>query len=271
MTLLTFEGQVVLVTGGNSGIGRAIAHQFAAAGASVVLVGRNLQKSIAVENEITSRGGRALGLAVELSDAAAVQNLIQRIGDQYGKLHVLVNCAGGGNRKYGLTETSPILERWHKMSGGNFLNAYLVTMLGVELMKRTGGAIVNITSTATLHGNYDLYGAMKAGLESLTRAWAVDFAPFNIRVNAVSPGWIKVSGPLGTAPDPQSTEMRGWEATASVLGRMGTPDEVAAPVLFLAGPQAAFITGATLLVDGGLSIIDPTIAGWLKANQRQGI
>ena len=123
-------------------------------------------------------------------------------------------------------------------------------------MGRTGGAIVNISSTASLHGNYGLYGAMKAGLEGLTRSMAMEYAPLGIRVNAVSPGWIKT--PF-TAPDPDDPAGKRWETTASLLGRMGEVEEIAMPTLFLASSKASFITGATLFVDGGSSIVDATV------------
>ncbi|MCH7801827.1 MAG: SDR family oxidoreductase, partial [Chloroflexi bacterium] len=116
-------------------------------------------------------------------------------------------------------------------------------------------SIVNISSTATLHGNYGLYGAMKAGLEGLTRSMAMEYAPLGIRVNAVSPGWIKT--PF-TAPNPDDPAHVTWETTASLLGRMGRVDEIATPVLYLASDHASFITGTTLVVDGGMSIVDAT-------------
>ena len=142
-----------------------------------------------------------------------------------------------------------------RMSGGNFLSAYLVTTYGVEFMRRTGGSIVNISSTAGRDGSYGLYSAMKAGLEGLTRSMAMDYAPLGIRVNAVSPGWINTPA---NAPEPDSPAQIKWETTASLLRRMGNVDEIAMPVLFLASDHASFITGATLVVDGGL---------WLTASR----
>jgi NAD(P)-dependent dehydrogenase (short-subunit alcohol dehydrogenase family) len=268
---MNFTDKVALVTGGNSGIGRAISIQLAEAGATVVLVGRDPAKGQAVEREIAGRGGRAAFVAAELGDDAAVRALLSQVDQAHGALHVLVNCAGGGDRKMGVRPDSSALDRWNKVSGGNFLSAYLVTTYGVELMKRAGGAIVNISSTASLHGNYGLYGAMKAGLEGLTRSWALEFAPLGIRVNAVAPGWIKVPGPMGTLPDPADPAQAEWEKTASPLGRMGEPGEVAQAALFLASDAASFITGATLFVDGGLSIVDPTAEGWMQALGRRGV
>jgi NAD(P)-dependent dehydrogenase (short-subunit alcohol dehydrogenase family) len=265
-----FTGKVALVTGGNSGIGRAIALQLAGVGAEVLLVGRDPAKGASVEREIAEGGGRARFWPVDLSQAGAVQSWLAGVAAGYGALHVLINCAGGGDRKMGVTTESDALDRWHKVSGGNFLSAYLVTT-GLVARMPPGGAIVNITSTASLHGNYGLYGAFKAGLEGLTRSWAYEFAPRGLRVNAIAPGWVEVPGPLGTLPDPADPAQAQFARTASLLGRMGTPDEIAHVALFLASDLASFVTGATVFVDGGLSIIDPTAEGWLQALQRKGV
>jgi len=129
---------------------------------------------------------------------------------------------------------------------------------------KAGGAIVNISSTAAVHGSYGIYGAAKAGVEGLTRSLAVDYAQYGIRVNCVSPGWIKttVTYPTSEPTPAQIARREGWEKEASLLGRMGRPDEIAQATLFLASEQASFITGATLIVDGGLTIIDPTAQSW---------
>lgn len=265
-----FANKVALVTGGNSGIGRAIALQLAAEGAEVLLVGRDPAKGAAVEREIAALGSRARFWPVELGDAAAVSRLVSEVTARHGALHVLVNCAGGGDRKMGVTGESDALDRWNKVSGGNFLSAYLVTTGLVDHMPR-GGAIVNISSTASLHGNYGLYGAFKAGLEGLTRSWAYELAPRGVRVNAIGPGWIEVPGPMGTLPDPDDPAQAEFARGASLLGRMGTPDEIAYVALFLASDKASFVTGATLFVDGGLSIVDPTAESWLRALGRKGV
>ena len=265
-----FAGKTALVTGGNSGIGRAIALQLAAAGAEVLLVGRDPAKGAAVVGEVETVGGRARFWPADLGDPEAVKALTDEISRAYPALHVLVNCAGGGDRKMGVSADSDPVERWNKVSGGNFLSAYLVTTGLIDRMP-PGSAIVNISSTASLHGNYGLYGAFKAGLEGLTRSWAYEFAPRGVRVNAIAPGWVEVPGPMGTLPDPTDPGQAEFALTASLLGRMGKPDEIAHAALFLASDRASFITGATLFVDGGLSIIDPTAESWLRALGRKGV
>jgi NAD(P)-dependent dehydrogenase (short-subunit alcohol dehydrogenase family) len=266
MPAFDFKDQVVLVTGGNSGIGRAIARAFAADGAAVIIAARDPAKGEAVRREIIEHGGRAEFVSIQLGDDAAVQALIAKIEHDYRALHVIVNCAGGGDVKAGATAESSPLERWNLMAASNLLGAYLVTTYGAEIMQRTGGAIVNISSTASRHGNYGLYGAMKAGLEGLTRSMAFDYAPHRIRVNAIAPGWIKTSGTLPQPDDPAQAE---WERTsASLLGRMGSVDDIADATLFLASPLAGFITGETLFVDGGLVIIDATMESYSRVTHR---
>lgn len=261
---MDFKDRIALVTGGSSGIGRAISVQLADAGATVIMVARDPAKGEATRQYIAQRGGRAVFFSVELSDVAAVEALIQKVNQTYGELHVLVNCAGGGEGTNHL-EAPDMIGRWNNMAGANLLSTYLVTTYGAEIMRRTGGAIVNISSTASLHGNYGLYGAMKAGLEGLTRSMAFEYAPLGIRVNAIAPGWVVTPG---TLPDPDDPAQAAWAKTASLLGRMGTPEEIASATLFLASDQASFITGATLFVDGGLSIIDPTAESWGQAVQK---
>lgn len=267
---LEFSGKTALVTGGNSGIGRAIALQLSRQGAEVLLVGRDRSKGAAVVGEVEAAGGRARFWPVDLGEPDAVRIFTGQVRAGYPALHVLVNCAGGGDRKMGVSADSDPLERWNKVSGGNFLSAYLVTTALIEAMPPES-AIVNITSTASLHGNYGLYGAFKAGLEGLTRSWAYEFAPRGVRVNAIAPGWIEVPGAMGTLPDPSDPGQAEFARSASLLGRMGTPDEIAHVAVFLASPRASFVTGATIFVDGGLSIVDPTAESWLRALGRKGV
>jgi NAD(P)-dependent dehydrogenase (short-subunit alcohol dehydrogenase family) len=255
-----------LVTGGNGGIGRSIAELAVAEGAKVVISGRNVARGEETAQALGQAGGQVRFVQAELSDEAQARHVIDRALSEFGALHVVINNAGAGAQKSGVQPSDGVGVRWNKLVGANFTSAYLVSAYAMPHLRAAGGgAMVNISSTAAIHGNYGIYGAAKAGVEGLTRSLAVEYAPYGIRVNCVSPGWIKTTV---TFPDGQTTpesraRRQAWETTTSLLGRMGRTDEIAQAVLFLASEQASFITGATLVVDGGLSIIDPTADSWL--------
>lgn len=249
------QGKVALITGGNSGIGRGIVHRFVRAGATVAFVGRNQKKGEAVLAEVHELEGQGAFFAVDLADESAVIKLVDDVSNRFGRLDVVVNNAGIGSRRGGIEKSDPPGVRWQKLRGPNLDSTYFVSAYTLPLLARSGGgAIVNISSTATLHGNWGLYGVAKAAVEALTRSFAVEGAPHGIRVNCVSPGWIatREDEELSAA----GTAGGEWAMPPSLFNRMGTPAEIAAAVLFLASDDASFVTGQTLIVDGGLTITD---------------
>jgi len=260
-----FDGKNVVVTGGNGGIGRAIGLSFAQAGATVLLIGRNIAKGKESVQFLADQGYLATFHSVDLANAQAVTDFYAEFKRTHNALHVLINCAGAGESRGGSVQTwvdgqtlEDVEQRWTDMANSNLRSAYLMSTLGAAQMP-SESAIVNITSTASIHGNYGLYSTMKAGAEGLTRSLAVELASRGIRVNAISPGWIQTAN---TLPNPDDSTQKEWARQTSLLGRMGKPAEIAAASLFLASSQAAFITGETLRVDGGLTIIDPTAESW---------
>lgn len=263
---MRLQDKVTLVTGGNSGIGLGIVQLAVQEGAKVVIAARDAQRGDQVVQSVQQAGGQALFVQADLRDEAQVQQVIARTVAEYGRLDVVINNAGAGAKKSGVQPTDNVGVRWDKLINTNLTATYLVSAYAMPIMRQSGGgAIVNISSTAAVHGNYGIYGAAKAGVEGLTRSLAVEYAPYQIRVNCVSPGWIKtsVTYPAGEQTTEGSAQRLAWEKTTSLLGRMGQPEEIAQAVVFLASAQASFITGATLVVDGGLTIIDPTAESWL--------
>ena len=256
---MKFENRTVLVTGGNSGIGKAIALRAATEGARIAICGRDREKGATSLAELRATGAEAEFFQADVADEAQSKALVAAVVARFGGLDVLVNNAGAGARRSGIEPSDSPGQRWRKMLGPNLDGAYYMAAYTLPALKAAGGgAIVNISSTSTFHGNWGTYGVAKAGLEALTRSLAVEGAPHRIRANSVSPGWIKteVTKNAAVADD--------WEKSASLLGRMGHPDEIARAVMFLASEDASFVTGATLIVDGGLTITDYPSLPWLE-------
>ena len=257
------EGKVALITGGNSGIGRGIVHRFVDEGARVALVGRDERKGAAVAEEVKRRHGEGAFFAVDLAQESSVAALVDEVVRLFGGIDIVVNDAGVGARRAGVEADDGPGARWDKIRGPNLDAAYFVSAYALPFLKRAGaGAIVNISSTAALHGNWGLYCVAKAAIEGLTRSLAAEGAPHGIRANCVSPGWIATE--TDAAQSPSGSGSGQWESPPSLLGRMGSPTEIAAAVLFLASEEASFITGQTLIVDGGLAVTDYSSMPLLK-------
>jgi len=257
---MRLKDKVVLVTGGNSGIGRGIVRCAVGEGARVAIAGRDPEKGADTLDEIRQAGGEAEFFAGDLGQESDARALVERSRERFGRLDVVVNNAGAGSRRCGVEAGDGPGARLRKLMGPNLEAAYYVSAYAMPALKAAGGgAIVNISSTATFHGNWGTYGVAKAGIEALTRAQAAEGAPHGIRANAVSPGWIKTGATEGTGAKED------WETTASLLGRMGVPEEIGRAVIFLASDEASFVTGATLIVDGGLTVTDYPSLPFLEA------
>jgi NAD(P)-dependent dehydrogenase (short-subunit alcohol dehydrogenase family) len=244
-----FLDRLVMVTGGNSGIGRGIVHRFAAEGAKVALVGRDLAKGRAVEEEVRKQGGEAVFFGCDLTREAEVETLVKDV-EKLGPLSIVVNNAGLGGRRTPIAREDGPGTRWEKFRGPNLDATLYVSAHAMPALARAGGgAIVNISSTATLHGNWGYYCVAKAAVEALTRSLAAEAAPHGIRVNAVSPGWISID--MDAVQHASGSSDGAWRLPPSLLNRMGRPSEIAAAVAFLASDDASYITGQTLIVDGG--------------------
>jgi len=250
---MDFSGLGVLVTGGTSGIGAAVARAFGDAGASVLLTGRNAERGGEVAADIASDGGRAEFLAADIASDGVAGHLVEAALDRFGRLDVLVNNAGiihSGDAE----ETSDA--HWAETLAVNLTAAFKMSRAAIPAMRaQGGGAIVNIASDWALVGGRRAvaYCASKGGLLLMTKAMALDHAHENIRINAVCP--TEIMTPMLTsefrAAGISDEEGLARLAEAIPLGRVGTPEEVARAVLFLASDQASFMTGVGLPVDGG--------------------
>jgi 3-oxoacyl-[acyl-carrier protein] reductase len=247
--LLDLRGQVALVTGASRGIGRAIAALFHRAGARIALLSRDAAALAVVAQELAAHPDPAATLVVpcDVADAAQVSAAVGQIAATWGRLDILVNNAGLIHA--GSLETiTP--DAWQRVLGANLTGAYLCCRAVAPLMRQQrAGRIINIASitaqTGGVSGGVD-YAASKGGLLALTKTLARDLAPDNITVNAIAPGQI------ATDPALLSAEARRTLTPQIPLGRLGEPREIAYAALFLASPMAAYITGATIDVNGGL-------------------
>ena len=245
------SGQVALVTGASRGIGRAMALGFAQAGASVVVSSRRAEGVQAVADEIRALGGRAHAVAAHVGQEAAVAGLVAQAVETFGGIDVVINNAATNPHFGALLDASE--SQWDKILEVNLKGPFHVIRHAVpHLRARGGGLILNIASVAGLRPSpaMGIYSVSKAGLLMLTRALAVELGPDHIRVNALAPGLIRTrfSQALWEAPD-----IAGRAVAATPLGRLGEPEDIVGAALFLASPQAAYITGAVLTLDGGLT------------------
>ena len=241
--------RVVLITGGSRGIGWAAAHGFAAGGAALALLARNPEPG-----QTAARQLGALFVQADVRSAAECEQAVAQVLQTYGKLDVLVNAAGIFYRNRSVEQTTEA--EWDDTLDTNVKGAFLMSKYALPALRRSGGNIVNVASYAGLVGfpGAAAYAASKAALVNLTRTMALDHAHEGIRVNCICPGSVatdmlheawRLYGDVEEA-------RRVW-AGKHPLGRIATPEEVARAILFLASPDASFITGAALPVDGGIT------------------
>lgn len=241
------RGQVILVTGGGSGIGRCTAHELASLGAHVVLVGRNPEKLANTAQEIADDGGQVSWHSCDIRREADVQTMVAQVTQQHGRIHGLVNNAGG---QYISPLASTSAKGWQAVIDTNLTGGFLVARECFnQSMQQHGGAVVNIV--ADMWGSMPGMGhsgAARAGMVSFTETAALEWAAQGVRVNAVAPGYIASSG-MDHYPPEAGPMLRDMRNTVP-QGRFGTEAETSAAIVFLLSPAASFISGSVLRVDG---------------------
>lgn len=240
-----YVDRTALVTGSTRGIGASIAERLAAEGASIVITGRSEADGAQVARELRERGTAVHFVRADLREPDEIRNLIDRTAKELGGIDVLVNNAAV-QTETSVTEAS--LEDWSLVVETDFRAYWLCVKYAVEHMPE-GGSIVNVSSNhayATMPAHFP-YNAVKAGIEGMTRAIAVDFGPIGIRANAVTPGWVLVDRTEGSLDDGEREELE----EIHPVGRLGRPEDVAGTVAWLGSEDASFVTGASILVDGG--------------------
>lgn len=245
---INLAGRVALVTGSTRGIGRAMAQALAASGATVVVTGREESRAVEVAAEIAASTGRkVVGMGVDISDPAAAAAVVERVEKELGQLDILVNNAG-------LTRDNLIMrlkdDDWNAVIDANLRGAFITCRAASRgMMKRRWGRIINIASVVGITGNKGQanYAASKAGLIGLTKSIAKELASRNVLANVIAPGFVETDMTAAMTPEAKATLSGGIP-----LERLGKPEDIAGMVVVLASDLGSYITGQTIVVDGGL-------------------
>ena len=248
-SLFDLTGKVAIVTGSSRGIGRAIAEAMAEQGATVVISSRKQDACEAVANDIKDAGGRAIAVAASISDKGALQNLVEETRAQLGKIDILV-CNAASNPYFGpmagITD-----EQFRKIMDNNVLaNHWLTSMVAPEMLERGEGSIIIVSSVGGLTSSTVIgaYNISKAADLQLVRNLAAEFGPKGVRVNAIAPGLVRTDFARALWENPEILKR---VTSVAALKRIGEPRELAGAAVFLASDAASFVTGQTLVVDGG--------------------
>jgi 2-deoxy-D-gluconate 3-dehydrogenase len=251
MKLFDLTGRVAIVTGGNGGIGLGMAKGMTAAGATVVVAGRNGKKNAAAVQELERNGGKAAAVETDITDEGSCRAMCDEAAKRFGRLDILVNNAGISIRKQPEAFT---LAEWREVIDTNLSAAFVCAQAAYPHMTKAGGGkIVNIGSMLSIFGAAFAapYAASKGGIVQMTKALASAWGKDNIQANAILPGWIDTD--LTRSARQQVPGLHERVLARTPAGRWGAPDDLAGIAVFLASPASDFITGAAITVDGGYS------------------
>jgi NAD(P)-dependent dehydrogenase (short-subunit alcohol dehydrogenase family) len=250
---MRLSGKVSIVTGAASGIGRAIALLFAAEGAKVCVADINEISGTETVSLIKQKGRDAIFCRVDVSSNSDVGSMVSNTVKAYGRIDVLVNNAAHMDERDLKTVVETSEDQWDRSIDVSLKGVFLCSKHAIpEMITIGGGSIINMASVGGLVGfaAYSAYCSAKGGVIQLTKSLAIDYGKDNIRVNAICPGPIDTA----SSPEAQDEKLHQWQRDMTVLGRTGTPEEVATCALFLASDDSSFVTGSNLIVDGGWTI-----------------
>ncbi len=243
---MRLSGKTVFITGASRGIGKTAALMMAKEGAEMIVCATGAASAEAVAEEIRANGGKAIGLACNVSDRASVDAALASAVEAFGKIDVLINNAG-------ITADSTMLkmseEQWDNVINVNLKGTFNVGQAGAKLMTEKGGVIINTASVVGLYGNFGQsnYAATKWGVIGMTKTWAKELGKYNIRVNAVAPGFI-MTEMTAKMPEKALESMK----DKSPLKKLGKPEDVGYAYIYLASDESSFTTGSVLSLDGGV-------------------
>ncbi len=249
---MRLDGRVALVTGASHGIGEEMAVAFAEQGADIALAARSQADLERVAERIRALGRRAAVVPTDVADLAAIQTMVSRTVDELGPPDILANVAGLTRRK-SLLEVTP--EDWDYVINVNLRGLYFVTQaVGRHLTEQQRGKVINIASMTSFRGFADisLYGITKSAVVQFTKGMAVEWAPYNIQVNAIAPGWIETPMTVTMAPS-----RRRWVEEHVPQGKYGTPRDLCHMAVYLASAASDYVTGQTFAIDGGFLAGNP--------------
>ena len=248
-------GKVAVVTGGNTGIGKAIACGLAKAGAAVAILARNEQRNAAALTELNAIGRPAIALRVDVSRQVALKPALHEVEQRLGPLNILVNNAAFAVLKGLLDHTE---EEWDSVLATDLTACFLLSKYAAASMieRGHGGKIINVASIAGFKGTgvFPSYAVSKGGLLQLTRCLAIELAPHRIQVNSLAPGWTTTDMTAWIRTEPKYAELYQEMITRTPAGRFAEPEEAAGAAVFLASSASDFMTGADLIVDGGFFV-----------------